>query len=336
MNLLRPLLVVAVIVAAVVYAGNHSPHHSGRNAFETLYMHLVPSYLEKHPAHGEHAEHGDEAHGDEHAVEEHAAGAHGAQPDYLLAISLPGFLSFFDMDWDVEGNQLILTNLQIFQLAAGLLVLICFLGVPRYLRTGQGDYLSRIFAGFALWIRDEMVYPVMGKETGRQLLPFFLTIFFFILFMNLLGLVPGSATATANIFVTGAMAVVTLSTMVFGGMAVQGPVAYWKHLVPHVPLALWPLMFVVELVGVFVKPFALMIRLFANMTGGHLVVLSLMGVLFFFAAEMGSAVGWATSPVWVGFAVFIMIIEFFVAMLQAYIFTMLSILFVQASLHPEH
>ena len=154
--------------------------------------------------------------------------------------------------------------------------------------------------------------------------------------MNMLGLVPGSATATANIFVTGAMAVVTLSLMTVGGMVAQGPVAYWKHLVPHVPLALWPLMFVVELIGVFVKPFALMIRLFANMTGGHLVVLSLMGVLFFFAAEMGRMVGWISSPVWVGFAVFIMIIEFFVAMLQAYIFTMLSILFVQASLHPEH
>jgi F-type H+-transporting ATPase subunit a len=79
-----------------------------------------------------------------------------------------------------------------------------------------------------------------------------------------------------------------------------------------------------------------MIRLFANMTGGHLVVLSLMGMLFYFAAQMGAAVGWVTAPVWVGFAVFIMIIEFFVAMLQAYIFTTLSILFIQSSLHPEH
>jgi F-type H+-transporting ATPase subunit a len=118
-------------------------------------------------------------------------------------------------------------------------------------------------------------------------------------------------------------------------MVVQGPIAFWKHLVPHVPLALWPLMFAVELVGLIVKPIALMIRLFANMTGGHLAVLSLMGLVFFFGG-MSPTVGWASSPVAVGLAVFIMIIESFVALLQAYIFTTLSIIFVQASLHPEH
>jgi F-type H+-transporting ATPase subunit a len=362
-SFLRPLIVLFVIGAAVVYSGNHTPHHEGSGLFDTLYLHLMPAKLVdevQHDAGGhETAEHEGAPSEEGHAEETHAEEGHGVEGglgvadeelaelageealvdghgEHLLVIGLPGFLSFFDMDQAVEGNQLVLTNLQIFQIAAGILILVCFLGVPRYLRTGQGDYLTRIFAGFALWIRDEMVYPVMGKEGGRQFLPFFLTLFFFILFMNLLGLVPGSATATASIWVTGAMAAITLSTMVFGGMIAQGPIAYWKNLVPHVPLALWPLMFVVELVGVFVKPFALTIRLFANMTGGHLVVLSLMGMLFFFAAEMGQAVGWATSPVWVGFAVFIMIIEFFVAMLQAYIFTILSILFVQASLHPEH
>jgi F-type H+-transporting ATPase subunit a len=102
-----------------------------------------------------------------------------------------------------------------------------------------------------------------------------------------------------------------------------------------VPLALWPLMFVVELIGLLVKPFALMVRLFANMTGGHMVVLSFMGLIFFFAAK-APAVGWGVSPIAVGFAVFIMIIEAFVALLQAYIFTQLSILFVSTSVHPEH
>jgi F-type H+-transporting ATPase subunit a len=106
--------------------------------------------------------------------------------------------------------------------------------------------------------------------------------------------------------------------------------------VPHVPLALWPLMFVVELVGLLVKPFALMIRLFANMSGGHMVVLSFMGLIFFFAGKWGAGGGYGAVPVGVGFAVFIMIIEAFVALLQAYIFTQLSILFVQASVHPEH
>jgi F-type H+-transporting ATPase subunit a len=120
-------------------------------------------------------------------------------------------------------------------------------------------------------------------------------------------------------------------------MAAQGPIAFWKNLVPHVPLALWPLMFLVEVVGLLVKPFALMIRLFANMTGGHMIVLSFMGLIMFFGQGGAKAmVGYGSAPLAVGFAVFIMIIESFVALLQAYVFTMLSILFVNASVHPEH
>ncbi|TAJ21100.1 MAG: F0F1 ATP synthase subunit A, partial [Planctomycetota bacterium] len=140
----------------------------------------------------------------------------------------------------------------------------------------------------------------------------------------------------ASIFVTAALALTTFFAMIMCGMAIQGPIAFWKNLVPHVPLALWPLMFVVEVIGLLVKPFALMIRLFANMTGGHLVVLSFMGLIFFFAGRMGAGAGWGVSPVAVGFAVFIMIIESFVALLQAYVFTQLSILFVHSSVHPEH
>jgi F-type H+-transporting ATPase subunit a len=119
-------------------------------------------------------------------------------------------------------------------------------------------------------------------------------------------------------------------------MIAQGPLHYWQTLVPHVPWPIWPIMFAVEFIGIFVKPFALMIRLFANMTGGHMVVLSFMGLLFLVAGMAGSGAAWAASPVLVGFAVFIMIIEAFVAMLQAYVFTMLSVMFIQASIHPEH
>jgi F-type H+-transporting ATPase subunit a len=163
-----------------------------------------------------------------------------------------------------------------------------------------------------------------------------LTVFFFILFMNLMGLAPFSATATSSIFVTAGLALTTLLAMLLCGMAVQGPIAFWKNLVPHVPLALWPLMFVVELIGLVVKPVALTIRLFANMTGGHMVVLSFLGLIFFLGEIWGSAGGWGASPLGLAFAVFIMIIESFVALIQAYIFTQLSILFVNASVHPEH
>lgn len=315
MSFLRPLLAVLVVVGACWLSTNFSEHHEGtnENAFDLLYAHVVPHVL----------------------VEGHAEGAaeHG-HAHALIAVPLPGFLSAFGHA-DFDG-KLVATNLQIFQIAAVLLVLIIFSGVPGYLKTGRGDVLSGVAAGFCLWIRDEMVFPVMGKEMGTKFLPYFLSVFFFILFCNLMGLVPGSATATASIFVTGGLALTTFVSMLACGMAAQGPLAFWKNLVPHVPAWLWPLMLVVELMGLLVKPLALMIRLFANMTGGHLVVLSFMGLIFFFAGTDFSAAGWGIAPVAVGFAVFIMIIEGFVAMLQAYIFTQLSILFVHAAVHPEH
>lgn len=334
MSAIRVLLILALVAAPCWLSSRYSEHHEGENVFLTLYMHLIPAKLVTHDAHaGADTEHAGASHGTP-APDSHTAGAHTAAP-YLFAFTVPGAPAFFDMDPAHDGTQLVATNLQLFQIAAVLLVLVCFSGVPRYLRTGQGDYVSRLFAGFATWVRDEMVYAVMGKELGAKFLPYFLTLFFFLLFMNVMGLVPHGATATASIFVTGAMAIVTLLSMIGGGMVAQGPIAFWKHLVPHVPAALWPLMFVVELIGLMVKPFALMIRLFANMSGGHMVVLSFLGLIFFFAS-MSPVVGYAAAPVAVGFAVFIMIIESFVALLQAYIFTMLSIIFVNASIHPEH
>lgn len=333
MTLLRPLLALAVVLGACWFGMNFVAHHAvedaNAQAFQVLYEHLMPAALvvPEHGAQAGHAEPGD-AHGS-------ADDAHG-DTHYLLSLTIPGLPHVLDQDHGKEGGQIVATNLQVFQLAAVLLVLILFSGVAKHARQGGGDWISRRMAGFAMWVRDEMVVPAMGPERGARFLPWFLTVFFFVLFMNLLGLVPGSATATANIFVTGALATITLLSMVICGMVAQGPIAFWQHLVPHVPLALWPLMFVVELIGLIVKPFALMVRLFANMTGGHMVVLSFMGLIFFFAGTDHSAMGYAVSPIAVGFAVFIMIIEAFVALLQAYIFTQLSILFVGASVHPEH
>lgn len=326
---LRGALIAAVVVAACLLSQRYSEHHSGDNVFTTLYMHLVPAVLVKHEEHP-----AAEAGADAHAP--HAESAHA--PEALLELPLPKALAFMDYRGDIHADspKTALFNLQIFQVAAVLLTLLAFAGVPRYLRTGKGDPLTRVFAGFAQWIRDEMVRPVMGKELGNKFLPYFLSIFFFILFMNLMGLAPFSATPPASIFVTAALALTTFLMMLLCGMFVQGPIAFWKNLVPHVPLALWPLMFVVEVVGLCVKPFALMIRLFANMSGGHMVVLSFMGLIFFLGELWGPAGAWGASPVGLGFAVFIMIIESFVALLQAFIFTQLSILFVNTSVHPEH
>ncbi len=314
---MRTLLILALLVAACFASHELTPHHVGKTPFETLYMHLMAAPL---------------------MIGEAGADGHGEGARALLEIPLPSWLAFGDYRGDVSAAEpkTALFNLQIFQVTAVLLVLIGFAGVPAHVRTGKGDYLSRMFAGFVMWIRDEMVYPVMGRELGRKFLPYFLSVFFFIAFMNLLGLVPFGATATASIFVTAGLALSTFVAMLACGMIVQGPLAFWKNLVPHVPLALWPLLFVVELIGLLVKPFALMVRLFANMIGGHMVVLSFMGMIFFAAQKWGPLGGWGAAPLGVGFAVFIMIIESFVALVQAFVFTQLSIIFVNASVHPEH
>merc|ERR1739841_41864 len=168
------------------------------------------------------------------------------------------------------------------------MILVAMSGVPSYLRTGKGDVVTRLMGGFCQWVRDDLVEPAMGKELSAKLLPLMMYVFFFILFMNVMGLTPMSVTPTTCIFVTGALALITFVLMIAGGMIAQGPVNFLKHLVPDVPLFLWPMLFVIELLGLLIKPVALMIRLFATMTGGHLVVLSFLGLIFFF--------GYAFSP----------------------------------------
>jgi ATP synthase subunit 6 len=343
-SILRPLAMLAVLVGACFLTHRHTPHHtaSEESLFSTMFMHVIPAPVvgahgdEAHGTHGEidHSE-GDAAeHAGDHA-DDHGDDHHHAEP--ALHIGLPAFLGGFDGHPGKEGHQLVVYNLQIFQFAA-LMILIGFSGVPTYLRTGQGDTTSKLMAGFCLWVRDDLVEPAMGKELSNRFLPFMMFIFFFIMFMNVMGLTPASVTPTASIFVTGALAFITFSTMIIGGMIAQGPVAFFKNLVPHVPLILWPLMFVIELTGLFLKPAALMIRLFATMTGGHLVVLSFLALIFLFGPFAGNSMAKAVaiSPAWVGFSVFVMIIEAFVALVQAYIFTLLSSLFISASIHPEH
>jgi len=227
-------------------------------------------------------------------------------------------------------------DIQIFQVLAVVVMILAFSGVRSVIvNNGQGR-VSKVFAGWVAWLRDEVVYPSLGKENGRRLLPLFLSVFFFITFMNLFGLIPYGLTATASVYTTAGLAVITLVVMLVGGMIAQGPVKFWVNLVPHgVPAALWPLLFVLEVAGLVIKPFALTMRLMANMTGGHLVILSFLGLMFFFG-QSSTVVGWTVSPFVVGMSVFMMIIEGFVALLQAYVFTLLSVIFVGMCLHPDH
>lgn len=227
-------------------------------------------------------------------------------------------------------------NIQIVQVLSMLLIAAVFFRVPHAIRTGGGGPLARTAAGTVAWLRDSVVVPNLGADVGRKMLPYFCSLFFFLLFMNLLGLVPKSVTPTANVFVTAALACLTLIMMVIGGMIVQGPIAFWKHLVPPgVPAWLAPLLFLLEVMGLVIKPFALTMRLMGNMMGGHLALLAFLGLLFYFGQD-SAAVGLGLSVPVVGLSVFMMLIEGFVALLQAYVFTILSVIFVGMCLHPQH
>jgi F-type H+-transporting ATPase subunit a len=185
------------------------------------------------------------------------------------------------------------------------------------------------------FVRNEIAIPNMGAEHADRFVPYLVTAFFFILFMNLTGLVPWAATATANLSVTVMMALFTFVITQAAAVKNMGVGGFFVHLTGGVPRSLWPLwviMVPVEVMGLFTKPFALTVRLFANMVAGHFVILALLGLIF----VISPWVALGAVPMALG----IFLLELFVALVQAYIFTMLSALFIGAGLashgHGEH
>jgi F-type H+-transporting ATPase subunit a len=177
-----------------------------------------------------------------------------------------------------------------------------------------------------LYLRNEVVIPNVGPH-GNGYVPFLLTIFFFILFANLLGLIPYGSTATGNISVTATLAIVTFIVIELAGIKAQGKayintIVFWPHdMSLGMKLFISPILTPIELIGKFTKPFALAIRLFANMTAGHIVLLALVSLIFTFGS-------WFLVPVPILMGVAISVLELFVAFLQAYIFTLLSSVFI--------
>jgi F-type H+-transporting ATPase subunit a len=179
-----------------------------------------------------------------------------------------------------------------------------------------------------LFVRDEIAEKSIGHD-GHKYTPYLATCFFFILTLNFVGLIPYAATATGNLNVTVVLALATFLMTQVAGMRAQGVVGYWTHLVPKgVPLWLYPLILVIEIVGLFTKPFALTMRLFANMVAGHIVLFFLLGLVFFLRTPF---VGFGSVPL--AFAIFLL--EMFVAMVQAYIFTLLSAVFIGMASHAH-
>ena len=181
-----------------------------------------------------------------------------------------------------------------------------------------------------IFIRDEIAKPNIGEKDHRKFMPYLLTVFFFILTCNFLGLVPFGATATGNVSVTAGLALLTFIVTQIGGMMHNGVLHYWKNLVPGgLPFPVTLILIPIEFIGLFSKPFALCIRLFANMTAGHVIILAILGLIFFFKA-------YAIALVAVPFTLAIYLLEIFVAMIQAYVFTMLSAVFIGMAVHQEH
>ena len=213
-------------------------------------------------------------------------------------------------------------------LLSSVLMLILFISVGQAFKKRHGQAprgLQSFFEPIIIFVRDEIAKKSIGPKYERYM-PYLLTVFFFIWFNNLLGLTPGAANLTGNIAVTATLALITLVITLFSSNR-----NYWSHIfaTPGVPVALLPIMIPVEIIGVFVKPFSLMIRLFANMTAGHIVTLSFISLIFIFRSV-------ALAPVSLAFGLFINILELLVSILQAYIFTLLTAMYIGGAVEEHH
>ena len=222
-----------------------------------------------------------------------------------------------------------------------ILMLWVFLSVARAYSRREGKAptgMQNLIEPIILFIRDEIAKPSIGEKKYKRFLPYLLTIFFFIWFNNLLGLIPifpGGANITGNITVTMVLALFT-----FFITMINGNKNYWVHIVNTPGVPWWvkfpvPLMPVIEIIGMFTKPFVLMVRLFANITAGHIIALGFFSLIFIFGQKQ-VALGYGVSIVSLAFTIFMFMLELLVALIQAYVFTLLSALYFGMATEEHH
>jgi F-type H+-transporting ATPase subunit a len=258
------------------------------------------------------------------------------RPPFYTEVELPRFAPVMVGGFAVDLSP---TKHVVFMLVAALLAAILLISAASASRTHRGANVRR--SGFAsgieamaLYLRNEVVLPNVGHH-GEGFVPFALTLFFFILCCNLLGLIPYGATATGNISVTLTLAVLTAIVVEVAGIRANGigylsTIFYWNKDLPIVMrVAMLIVISPIELVGKLSKPFALTIRLFANMTAGHIVLLAIIGLIFTFQS-------WAMAGVPVLMATAISMLELFVSFLQAFIFTLLACVFIGQIREAHH
>jgi F-type H+-transporting ATPase subunit a len=254
--------------------------------------------------------------------------------------SLPKMVREFELG-SFLGIQI--TRFMVMELVAAILMLLILIPVVRHIVRNpvSRGRVPNMFEAMLLFIRDDVARPSIGGHGADHFLPYLWTVFFFVLFNNLLGMFPGGASPTGNVNVTAALALMTLLVVIFSGMRELGVAGYWIAIVPHMDVPkimkpfLWGLMFMIEVAGLLIRHVVLAIRLFANMFAGHVVLSVILG--FILMAEMSTKV-WpflVVMPTSIIGVILLSLLELFVAFLQAYIFTFLSAIFIGSAVHPH-
>jgi F-type H+-transporting ATPase subunit a len=240
------------------------------------------------------------------------------------------------IDPSVKVYDISLTRNVVQMLLALIVFVWIMLKIARRYKRGEGVTTAPkgaqgLFEPVITFVRDEVAKPNLGHHYEKYL-PYLLTVFFFILINNIFGLIPGSANVTGNIAFTVILGLISFIVILFSSNK-----HYWGHIFnpPGIPFGVKLILVPVEFLGVFIKPMALIIRLFANMVAGHIIIICLISLIFIFG-QLNPAVGWGVSPVSIGFTIFIYFIEVLVAFIQAFIFAMLTAVFIGQAREGEH
>ncbi len=233
-----------------------------------------------------------------------------------------------------------LTKFMVLELAAAILIFVVFKWLAMKVSSGAKPTgrVWNFLESIVVFVRDDIARPAIGDHDTKRFLPFLLTLFFFILTLNLFGMIPFLGSATGSIAVTAVFAVVTFLVVVGSGMKKMGAVGFWQAQLPHMDLppalaiVLKPGIWAIEVFGLFVKHFVLAVRLFANMFAGHLV---LAVFIAFIGVVSATFLIWAVAPVAILASIALSVLELFVACLQAYVFTFLAALFIGAAQHAH-
>jgi F-type H+-transporting ATPase subunit a len=279
--------------------------------------------------------HGEEPYGGYRLLEDEYIGANKLDSTKYKAGKIYATNETGVPDASIKVYDLSLTRNAVQVLISVLLLILIMNSVAKKYAKGQG--VTSAPTGFQnalepviTFVRDEVGKSNLGSRYLKYM-PFLLTVFFFILINNLIGLIPGTANVTGNIAFTAVLGIISFIVILFSTNK-----HYWGHIAnPPVPLGVKPIMIPVEIMGIFTKPFALIIRLFANMISGHIIILSFIILIFIFGA-MNTALGWGTSPFFVILAIFIYLIEILVAFIQAFIFANLTAVFIGQAFEGSH